>query len=149
MSALSLAAKHGSTAEDVFSNYSSAPGSNEFKPKPLIPLHIYSASDTDIDKKIGRCIVAGDFDSVINVCLHNVFRMLLFLPFAVNLSCWSAPRRLIFRLRAASTAYIRIFQSVMAGDLVDSVRTSIENDMVFRKTTDYVDFAIAGNSNEF
>ncbi|KAG0004438.1 protein transport protein S31, partial [Modicella reniformis] len=128
MSALFLAA--GGTdqqfSEDAFNNYSAtAPASNEFKPKPLNPFHIYPASDTDIDKKITRCIVAGDFDSAVNVCLHDGrLSDALVLAICGGPELLERTQKAYFECRAASTPYIRLLQSVVTGDLEDVVRNA-------------------------
>ncbi|KAF8928264.1 protein transport protein S31 [Dissophora ornata] len=112
-------------ADDTFGNYPQAPASNEFKPKPLNPFHIYPASDTDIDKKITRCIIAGDFDSAVNVCLHDGrLSDALVLAICGGPELLERTQKAYFERRAASTPYIRLLQSVVTGDLEDVVRNA-------------------------
>ncbi|KAG0245349.1 protein transport protein S31 [Mortierella sp. GBA43] len=112
--------------EDAFGNYGAAPPvSNEFKQKSLSPFHIYPASDTDIDKKITRCIVAGDFDSAVNVCLHDGrLSDALVLAICGGPELLERTQKAYFERRAASTPYIRLLQSVVTGDLDDVVRNA-------------------------
>ncbi|KAG0303589.1 protein transport protein S31 [Dissophora globulifera] len=111
--------------DDAFGNYSQPSVSNEFKPKPLNPFHIYPASDTDIDKKITRCIVAGDFDSAVNVCLHDGrLSDALVLAICGGPELLERTQKAYFERRASSTPYIRLLQSVVTGDLEDVVRNA-------------------------
>ncbi|KAG0219481.1 protein transport protein S31 [Mortierella sp. NVP41] len=119
----------GSTADlqgsdNAFGNYPTAV-STEFKVKALNPFHIYPASDTDIDKKITRCIVAGDFDSAVNVCLHDGrLSDALVLAICGGPELLERTQKAYFERRAASTPYIRLLQSVVTGDLEDVVRNA-------------------------
>ncbi|KAF9914725.1 protein transport protein S31 [Lobosporangium transversale] len=111
--------------EDAFVNYPSVPASNEFKIKPANPFHIYPATDTDIDKKITRCIIAGDFDSAVNVCLHDGrLSDALVLAICGGPELLERTQKAYFERRAASTPYIRLLQSVVTGDLEDVVRNA-------------------------
>ncbi|KAF9439350.1 protein transport protein S31 [Entomortierella beljakovae] len=110
--------------EDAFNSYP-APASNEFKPKPSVPFHIYPSTDTDIDKKITRCIVAGDFESAVNVCLHDGrLSDALVLAICGGPELLERTQKAYFERRAASTPYIRLLQSVVTGDLEDVVRNA-------------------------
>ncbi|KAF9543707.1 protein transport protein S31 [Mortierella hygrophila] len=112
-------------SDDAFGNYSTAAPTSEFKVKPSIPFHIYPASDTDIDKKITRCIVAGDFDSAVNVCLHDGrLSDALVLAICGGPELLERTQKAYFERRAASTPYIRLLQSVVTGDLEDVVRNA-------------------------
>ncbi|KAF9325461.1 protein transport protein S31, partial [Linnemannia elongata] len=114
---------HGS--DDAFGTYPTAAPTSEFKVKPSIPFHIYPASDTDIDKKITRCIVAGDFDSAVNVCLHDGrLSDALVLAICGGPELLERTQKAYFERRAASTPYIRLLQSVVTGDLEDVVRNA-------------------------
>ncbi|KAF9386751.1 protein transport protein S31 [Mortierella sp. AD011] len=111
--------------EDTFGNYAPAPTSNEFKPKPSNPFHIYPASDTDIDKKITRCIIAGDFESAVNVCLHDGrLSDALVLAICGGTELLERTQKAYFERRAASTPYVRLLQNVVTGDLEDVVRNA-------------------------
>ncbi|KAG0287831.1 protein transport protein S31, partial [Linnemannia gamsii] len=112
-------------SEDAFGNYSTSAPTSEFKVKPSIPFHIYPLSDTDIDKKITRCIVAGDFDSAVNVCLHDGrLSDALVLAICGGPELLERTQKAYFERRAASTPYIRLLQSVVTGDLEDVVRNA-------------------------
>jgi len=126
MNALFSAGAHDHQAsDDAFDGYPAGPVSTEFKPKPLDPFQIYPASDTDIDKKITRCIVAGDFDSAVNVCLHDGrLSDALVLAICGGPELLERTQRAYFERRAASTPYIRLLQSVVTGDLEDVVRNA-------------------------
>ncbi|KAG9324271.1 hypothetical protein KVV02_008239 [Mortierella alpina] len=111
--------------DETFSNYPAVPVPTESKPKPLSPFHIYPASDTDIDKKITRCIVAGDFDSAVNVCLHDGrLSDALVLAICGGPELLERTQKAYFERRASSTPYIRLLQSVVTGDLEDVVRNA-------------------------
>ncbi|KAG0209185.1 protein transport protein S31 [Mortierella sp. GBA30] len=111
--------------DDTFSNYSSAPIPTAPAPKPSNPFQIYPASDTDIDKKITRCIVAGDFDSAVNVCLHDGrLSDALVLAICGGPELLERTQKAYFERRASSTPYIRLLQSVVTGDLEDVVRNA-------------------------
>ncbi|KAG0051196.1 protein transport protein S31 [Gryganskiella cystojenkinii] len=125
MNALFSAGGHEQAVDDTFSNYPAGPVATEFKPKPLNPFQIYPAADTDIDKKITRCIVAGDFDSAVNVCLHdNRLSDALVLAICGGPELLERTQKAYFEHRASSTPYIRLLQSVVTGDLEDVVRNA-------------------------
>ncbi|KAF9926504.1 protein transport protein S31 [Linnemannia zychae] len=112
-------------SEDAFGNYSTTAPASEFKVKPSIPFFIYPSSDTDIDKKITRCIVAGDFESAVNVCLHDErLSDALVLAICGGPELLERTQKAYFERRAASTPYIRLLQSVVTGDLEDVVRNA-------------------------
>ncbi|KAF9191753.1 protein transport protein S31 [Haplosporangium sp. Z 767] len=112
--------------DDTFSNYAATTTvSTEFKPKPLSPFQIYPASDTDVDKKITRCIVAGDFDSAVNICLHDGrLSDALVLAICGGPELLERTQKAYFERRASATPYIRLLQSVVTGDLDDVVRNA-------------------------
>ncbi|KAF9283082.1 protein transport protein S31, partial [Mortierella antarctica] len=111
--------------DDTFANYSSNNLASDFKVKASVPFQIYPASDTDIDKKITRCIVAGDFESAVNVCLHDGrLSDALVLAICGGPELLERTQKAYFERLASSTPYIRLLQSVVTGDLEDVVRNA-------------------------
>ncbi|KAF9331590.1 protein transport protein S31 [Podila minutissima] len=98
------------------------PLSASIKTKSLGSFHIYPSSGSDIDKKITRCVVAGDFDSAVNVCLHdNRLADALVLAICGGPELLERTQRAYFEKSAASKSYLRLLQSVVNGDLEDVV----------------------------
>ncbi|KAF8952305.1 protein transport protein S31 [Haplosporangium bisporale] len=90
--------------------------------KSLGSFHIYPSSGSDIDKKITRCVVAGDFDSAVNVCLYdNRLADALVLAICGGPELLERTQRAYFEKSAASKSYLRLLQSVVNGDLEDVV----------------------------
>ncbi|KAG0346435.1 protein transport protein S31 [Podila humilis] len=92
------------------------------KTKSLGSFNIFPSSGSDIDRKITQCVVAGDFDSAVSVCLHdNRLADALVLAICGGPELLERTQRAYFEKTAHSKSYLRLLQSVVNGDLEDVV----------------------------